>query len=297
MNVLVGNQEQREIDKLVAKILKDLGNPEPPINLLQVRQLLTLDLTYYSSTDVGPLAEFAHRIRVAGKQLVARPSLLLDVVKKAKLSGLWMPDNRRIYIDEEVPKPKHRWIEAHEITHSFIPWHSEFLLGDDELTLDPTCHATIEAEANFGAGKLLFLGGRFALEARDYHPEFRSITALKNRFGNTLTSTFWRFVEDRDPSSAAFGLISDHPKHPHIGAREDGSRVHHFVTSTGFRLRFPAVSPMDAYELVRRNCSWKSRGPVVGGEDVLIDSAGNVVRFALDGFSNTYQVLTYGIAR
>lgn len=297
MKELVGNQEQRDIDKLVARILRDLGNPEPPLSLPQVRQLLALDLTYYSSADVGPLAEFAHRILVAGKQLVARPSLLLDVVKKAKLSGLWMPDNRQIYIDEEVPKPKHRWIEAHEITHSFIPWHAEFLLGDDELTLDPTCHAIIEAEANFGAGKLLFLGDRFSLEARDYAPEFKSISALKSRFGNTLTSTFWRFVEDRDPGSAAFGLISNHPKHSHIGGRDDGSPIHHFVTSEGFRLRFPAATPMDVYQLVRRNCTWRTRGPVVGGDDVLIDGAGNAVRFTLDGFSNTYQVLTYGVER
>ncbi|WP_084062740.1 ImmA/IrrE family metallo-endopeptidase [Arenimonas malthae] len=296
MKELVGNQEQREIDKLVDRILKDLGNPEPPLSLPQVRQLLALDLTYYSSTDVGPLTEFAHRIRVAGKQLAARPSLLLDVVKKAKLSGLWMPDNRQIFIDQEVPKPKHRWIEAHEITHSFIPWHADFLLGDDEMTLDPTCHETIEAEANFGAGKLLFLGNQFSREARDYNPSFKSISALKNRFGNTLTSTFWRFVEDRDPGAAVFGLISIHPRHPHVGARVDGSPIHHFVTSGGFRTRFPAIGPLDVYELVRRNCTWNSKGPVVGGHDVLLDGAGTPVRFVLDGFSNTYQVLTYGIA-
>lgn len=295
MRELVGAREQRDIDQLVAKILRDLGDPEPPLRLELVRDLLSLDLKYYSSTDISPLTEFAHRIKVAGKQLAARPSLILDVVKKAKLSGLWLPDNRRIFIDQEVPEAKHRWIEAHEVTHSFVPWHKEFLLGDDELTLDPVCHETIEAEANFGAGRLLFFGGRFHSEARDCEASFKSIRALKDRYGNTLTSTFWRFVEDRDPSVPAFGLISQHPHHPEIGKGPNGEPIHRFVTSEGFRLRFPSIRATDVYRLVERNATRKRSGPVVGGVDVLLDTDGSPKKFVLDGFSNTYQVLTYGI--
>lgn len=294
MRELVGPKEQRDIDALVAKILRDLSNPEPPLRLEIVRELLSLDLRYYSSTDVGPLAEFAHRIKVAGKQLVARPSLILDVVKKAKLSGLWLPDNRRIFIDEDEPPAKHRWIEAHEITHSFIPWHNEFLLGDNEGTLDPMCHSIIEAEANFGAGRLIFFGDRFHAEARDCAPTFESIKTLKDHYGNTLTSTFWRFVEDRDPNAASFGLISQHPNHPDIGQGPNGEPIRRFVASAAFRKRFPKITAMDTYEIIRRNASWKRRGPVVGGTDILVDGNGNNVKFALDGFSNTYEVLTYG---
>ena len=279
---------------MIAKILRDLDNPEPPLRLELVRQLLTLDLKYYSSTDVTPLAEFAHRIKVAGKQLVARPSLILDVVKKAKLSGLWLPDDRKIFIDKEVPTAKHRWIEAHEIAHSVVPWHSDFLMGDNEFTLDPVCDAIIEAEANFGAGRLIFFGDRFPNEARDYAPTFDSVKSLKQRYGNTLTSTFWRFVEDRDPNAAVFGLISQHPHHADIGQGPNGEPVHNFVTSVGFRRRFPNVTPLDAYKLVCRNASRKRSGPVVCGADMLIDEAGSQVRFVLDGFSNTYQLLTYG---
>lgn len=295
MRELVGQKEQRDINQLVAKILRDLGNPDPPLRLELVRDLLALDLKYYSSTDVNPLAEFAHRIKVGGKQLVARPSLILDVVKKAKLSGLWLPDNRRIFIDQEVPAAKHRWIEAHEVTHSFVPWHREFLLGDDELTLDPTCHATIEAEANFGAGRLIFLGDQFHAEARDCAPNFESIKTLKHRYGNTLTSTFWRFVEDRDPEIAAFGLISQHPHHSDIGRGSNGEVIHRFVRSEGFCARFPNIEAADVYTLVERNASRSRGGPVVNGIDVLFDSDGSPKKFALDGFSNTYQVLTYGI--
>ncbi|HEX8980820.1 MAG TPA: hypothetical protein VF811_14020 [Parasulfuritortus sp.] len=295
MRELVGAKEQHDIDRLVDKILRDLGSPEPPLRLDLVRDLLSLDLKYYSSTDVSPLAEFAHRIKVAGKQLVARPSLILDVVKKAKLSGLWLPDNRRIFIDQEIPEAKHRWIEAHEVTHSFVPWHQEFLLGDDELTLDPTCHEIIEAEANFGAGRLLFFGDRFQSEARDCEANFKSIKNLGDRYGNTITSTFWRFVEDRDPATPAFGLISQHPLHPDIGQGPNGEPIHRFVTSAGFRSQFPHINAADIYALIERNVSRKRRGPVIDAIDVLTDRDGFPKRFFLDGFCNSYQVLTYGI--
>ena len=84
----VGTKEQRDIEILVAKILKDVGQAEPPLDLNVVREVLRLDLKYYSSTDVGPLQEFAHRIKVAGKQLVANPSLMLEVIKRSGCANL-----------------------------------------------------------------------------------------------------------------------------------------------------------------------------------------------------------------
>jgi hypothetical protein len=259
-----------------------------------VRELLRLDRKYYSSTDVGPIVEFAHRIKVAGKRIVEDPKLILDVVKKAKLSGLWLPDDRKIFIDKEVPELKHRWIEAHEISHSLIPWHNEFLLGDTEMTLAPSCREMIEAEANFGAGRMLFLGDRFHSEARDCQPSFKSVQMLKGRFGNTLTSTFWRFVEDRDPLESTFGLISTHPNYADIGPTADGSGVHHFIKSVAFRQMFPHVTAAYLFQLIRPNTSWKRRGPVVEGTAALIDCGGSARTIALDGFCNTHQVLTLG---
>ncbi len=294
MRELVGIHEQKDIDKLVEKILRDLGRPEPPLDLKMVRELLRLDRKYYSSTDVGPLAEFAHRIKVAGKRLAEDPSVILEVVKKAKLSGLWLPDDRKIFIDSEVPELKHRWIEAHEITHSYVPWHAEFLLGDTELTLNPACHETIEAEANFGAGRLLFFGPQFSLDAKDCSQSFKSVQTLKARYGNTLTSTFWRFIEDRDPGRATFGLISDHPRSSEINPAPDGSGVHHFITSIAFRQLFPHVTAVEIYAMLKRNISRSRRGPVVSGNDVLIDLRGEKRIVALDGFCNTHQVLTMG---
>lgn len=294
MREIVGRSEQRDIDQLIDKILRDLGRPEPPLDLRMVRELLRLDRKYYSSTDAGPLTEFAHRVKVAGKRLVEDPKLILEVVKKAKLSGLWLPDERKILIDKEVPELKHRWIEAHEISHSFIPWHNEFLLGDTEMTLAPDCNAMIEAEANFGAGRMLFFGDKFRIEAKDYEPSFKSVQALKGRFGNTLTSTFWRFVEDRDPLEPTFGLISAHPNFADIGPTEDGSGIHYFIKSEAFRQMFPAVTAIHLFELIRLHTSWKRRGPVVDGTMALVDGGGSLRKIVVDGFCNTHHVLTLG---
>ena len=201
-----------------------------------------------------------------------------------------------MYKRQEQPTKKHRWIEAHEISHSIVPWHSEFLLGDDELTLDPGCHAIIEAEANYGAGRLIFLGDQFTTDAKDCAPNFKSIKKLQSHYGNTLTSTFWRFIEERDPDVAAFGMISQHPHHNDIGQGTEGQPIHRFVTTSAFRKKFANVSPLDVYSVIKRNSSWGRRGPVVGGVDVLFDIAGSPSEFSLDGFCNTYQVLTYGRA-
>ena len=51
--------------------------------------------------------------------------------------------------------------------HSIIPWHDGMMLGDNTQTLLPLCHEQMEAEANYVAGRLLFMGERFKLEASD----------------------------------------------------------------------------------------------------------------------------------
>lgn len=290
----VGEFEQRDIEALVSRILRDLGNPEPPLSLDHVRSLLALDRKYYSSTDVSFLSEVAHRIRVANKQILARPGIVIDVLRKANLSGLWLPDNRQIFIDQGQPEPKHRWIEAHEITHSFVPWHKDFLLGDNELTLNPACHEAIEAEANFGAGRLLFHGDRFAQEARDLPCNIQSVLSLKGRYGNTLTTTFWRFVEDREPSRPMFGLISRHPRHPGVGGSPNGRDVHHFVVNDAFAQQFSRTNAEVAYALLARHSTWSKRGPIMQATDGITDDNELRREFSVEAFCNSYQVLTLG---
>ncbi len=67
---------------MVAKILRGLGNPEPPLVLDDVRTLQKLERHYYSSVDDGPLREFISRAYIGPKQVFSRPTLILDVVRK-----------------------------------------------------------------------------------------------------------------------------------------------------------------------------------------------------------------------
>lgn len=291
----MGKYEADDIRKIVARILRDLGDPEPPLNLAHLRALLDLNLGYYSTADTSLLQDVAARMKVAGKQVLDRPMLLVEAVTKAKLSALWVPDAKRILIDEAVPKPKHRWIEGHEVGHSLIPWHREFLFGDNEYTLDPACHAIVEAEANYASSQLLFLQGRFSKEARDSDLSFKVIQAMAKRFGNTLTTTLWRMVEDRDPGTPIFGMVTIHPKHPDIGAGEDGKPVRYFIRSQAFREQFASVSTEAAYALIQKNATHRTRGPVFDASEIVVNSNGERCEFRLESFCNSHALLTYGV--
>lgn len=66
-NRLLHPKTAQAIDLRVEKLLKDLGNPEPPLSLTDVRKLLKLDLGYYSTDDDSWLREKIHQMKVAGK--------------------------------------------------------------------------------------------------------------------------------------------------------------------------------------------------------------------------------------
>lgn len=178
-----------DIDAQVLKVLRGLGDPEPPVDLRLVRELLRLDRSYYSTTDDGLLRETVSRLKVAGVQMLRRPTIVADAVRTWSLKALYLPDQKRILIDKDLPLLKHRWNEAHEIGHDLIPWHADMMLGDTEQTLSPTCHAHMEAEANYAAGRLLFLAGRFVAEAGGSAPSLDEVLRLNGLFGNTITST------------------------------------------------------------------------------------------------------------
>lgn len=285
-----------DIKKQVARLLRDLDNPEPPIKLADVRRQLNLDLNYYSKSDLGLLDEISHRLIVGGKQVLEKPARMLEVVKKAGLRALIIQEDRKIYIDDEVPEPKHRHIEAHEILHDITPWHRDFLLGDDEYTLRPECHAIIESEANFGAGQLLFLGDRFSQEARDSGLNWSTIQALKKRYGNTLTTTLWHAIEERNPSHPVVGLISQHPKRPSIGGGLDGDPCKHFIRSHGFRTQFPHVTSTEIYQIVRSYADFRARGPNGQATVPLTNANHELWEFRFESFCNGYDFLTFATA-
>ena len=271
----------QDIKGQVEKIHRGLGNPEPPLDLREVRVLLKLDLQFYSSSNTGALREFVNKVKVGSKQLAIRPTLIIDVVREAGLRALWLPDRKRILIDEEIPSLKMRHAEAHEITHSITPHHRLFLFGDDRETLRASCHEILEAEANFGSGQLLFLGERFIGEAKDLPRNLDTVQKLAKRYGNTITMTLWRLVEEAHADEPVFGVISPHPKvlcedfDPAIPCR-------YFIESPAFRERFGIVTEVAVFEAMQEYASWARRGPLGEGYGDFVDCDGESHRFHME---------------
>lgn len=294
-HVLVGELEKREIRAQVDRILRDLGSYEPPLNLADVRTLLSLDLHYYSSADPGLVEELTHRFTlIAKKKLPDLGKHLITALAKSRLCAFWVPESSRILIDSEVPLPKHRWIEAHEITHSVTNWHKGFLLGDNSQTLDPTCHAVIEAEANYGAGRLLFLQDMFSIEARALPLSFTSVITLSKRYGNSIVSTFWRTVEQRDPEQAVFGIISIHPRHPDVGKHEGPKPWRYFIRSSAFLSQFATISADEVFKIVTQEATYKRVGPVLSTDRIFTDVIGDDWEYHILSHSTGHALLTLG---
>lgn len=292
-NIIVDGHEAEDIEEQVSKILRGLGNPEPPLSLEDVRELLRLDRKFYSSSDQTAVREVVSRLMVAGKQVIKRPTILFEAIRKAKLSALWLPDKKRILIDESLPQLKHRWNEAHEVGHSIIPWHDNLLLGDNEFSLNPNCHQQMEAEANFAAGQLLFLQDRFVAEAKDLDVSLATVKGLKTEFGNTYSSTLWRYVENFGADQPMVGVISKHPKR----LPEDFDPKHpcrHFIQSPGFQNQFSNVTEVAVFEALKSYCGYQKGGPLGEEDVVLTDDNGDQHLFHFESFSNTHDVLTLG---
>ncbi len=293
----IGKYERSDINEHIARLLRDLGTPEPPIRLEQVRALQKLDLTYYSKSDLNLLDEMAHRAKMAGHQISSTAKSMRDVVSEYGLKGLLMlkEGDKRIYIDDDVVELKRRFIISHEILHDLLPWHRSLLIGDNEATLNPTFHHAMEAEANYGGRRLIFMGDQFQQEALDCTFEWKTINKFKNRYGNTLTTTLWHMVCERDPKQPAFGLISRHPYHADICAKAGNENVAYFPRSQGLIDRFPSITHDIAFAAVTEHASTKKRGPVGEGESLFYDANGDAHLFNIFSFSNTYDLLTYGV--
>ena len=291
-NILLSARTARDIDNHIDRLLRDLGNPGPPIRLEDVRQLLRLDLGYYSAADAGFVREVVHAVKIGARQALERPTLLVDAIRQLDLKALLLPDRKRILLDSALPILKQRWSEAHETVHSILPWHGAVTMGDTKLTLAPGCHQQIEAEANYGAGRLLFLGGRFAERTRDVAPTMRNIMALHNDFGNTITTTLWRYVEGSD--RILFGLVSIHPHQSpeHVNARDV---CRYFIRSPQFALIFSDGIEKEIFRQLSGYCSHRKAGPLGQGEVILADANGAPHAFSCETFSNSYDVLTLGV--
>ncbi|GEP56725.1 ImmA/IrrE family metallo-endopeptidase [Reyranella soli] len=295
-NYLLSPKTAQDIDQRVERVLRGLGSPEPPLRLDDVRQLLKLDRAFYAADDPSLAREAISRIRVATIQLYHRPTLIIDAIRKFSLKALYLPDRKRILLDAALPTKKHRWNEAHEIGHSLIPWHEDMMLGDNAHTVSPDCHEQVEAEANFAAARLLFLRERFVAEARSLELTIASIQQLHGTFGNTLSTTLYRFIEFAGGERPIVGLITGHPHITRRGSNYDPAKpCRHFIQSPAFAARFARMSEVALFEAVVGYCGSQSGGPLGGTELILTDDNGDQHRFLFETFFNRYDALTLGV--
>lgn len=279
----------REIDSQVAKVIRNLGTTTPPVRLEEVQELLKLDRQFYTKTDTGFFRESVSRIRVGVHQVFERPMLVAEAIKKLSLRALYVPDQKRIFIDSELPDPKIRWATAHEITHDLCyEWHQDALFGDSEHTVSEACHEQIELEANYGAGRLLTLQDLFIEEIRGSEITLRSINALAKKYENTWASMLWRTVEGLD--YPAFGVLGEHPHH-----KCTGDRIRYFIRSRSFEEKFASTDEQTILSLMRSVSSWSRRGPLSRGDHVdITNTRGETCKFSLEVFGTAHDVLTLG---
>lgn len=279
-----------DISVRVEKLLRELGNPEPPLDLENVRLLLELDLGYFSTESEGLLKRMVSRLRRGGKQILDRPHLLLEAITKFQLRALYLPDQKRVLIDEKVPQAKHRWLQAHEIGHRMLDWQQDMMLGDDEITVAPTAHAKMEAEANYAGGSLIFLGKRFQEEVRSSPPTIKLASKLAKAYGNSITSTIWRMVEYADESLPVIAAVGGHPK-------ETGCGFKYLVASPCFDSRFDFPPPAQLLSAMRSYFNWRNKGPLGAGEVEFLDRVGTRHCFEMETFYNGYDALTLAVWR
>ena len=286
---LVTSGTAEEIEAITDKLLKDLKITEPPVSLEAVRDRIKVDLAYYSTAEASTFGNFLHSLRVKTHELLKKCERLEDAWKNKTLRGFWSPDQNRILVDESLHDRKQRWVETHEIVHSLIPHHQAYTLGDSKWTLSQSCQVQIEAEANYGTGRLLYLGDQYRERLLASELTLSHVRALGPAFGNSELSSLWRAVETLDIPACGMWSV-----HPWCTKKPEAERIEHFMRSTMFCNQFASVEAYYVYRKLTKVVGRLGIGPLGKAEVVLDDIAGNSHKFHFECFGNKYGVMTLG---
>ena len=136
---------------------------------------------------------------------------------------------------------------------------------------------------------LLFLQDLFNEFVRGSQPSIELVQDAKTQFGNTLTTSFWRLVENLE--IPALGVIGKHPHHDRK-LIDENEPFRYFIRSRKFMEQFASITDSETLQMIRSYCTWKKRGPLGSAEVILKDDNGEEHLFIFETFSNTYDVLT-----
>lgn len=271
-----------EIERVAAATLHDAGLTEPPLCVEELLRHVQLHRDYYDLANPGFLDRAKHKLRIQGRMLV-------DIIHKVRLQAVLLFDENRICIDQDLPKLKHPWASCHETGHRLLPWHKPFFFGDTAQTLDPAYQADLEAEANYAAARLLFLGDRFSEEARDLIPTVEAVKSLAKRYRASLTTTLRRYVE-QGPDLAMAMLVSTPPWAEQPIDQE--YRWRHFVPSERFSLLFPDVCADPLRKEIDSHAVYRRGGTVAEFRLGLVDARGDRHELRAWSFNNQHYLLT-----
>lgn len=288
MTLLPDPSTRRAIDQATAQLLRDAGVAAPPVKIEQVLATLAVHQEFYDLENPGFLQRAVHKMRVKGGQL---RRFLRD---RVKLAAVWLPDDQRILIDRGLPKPKQDWAGFHEATHGLLPWHREFFLGDTAQTLEPSFQEKLEAEANYGASALRFLGQSFTEEARDSLPVWKQIQALKRRYGTSLQSTARRFVEF-GPDLPMLFVVST-PVWKQVPA-DQPHRCRHLIPSPRLVRTFPMPNADEITKAITSSSRFVRGGPAGEFETCFPDLNGDMHFFTGLNFFNQRDLFTLIVHR
>ncbi len=209
------------------------------------------------------------------KALAARkPSFM------SRILGAYWQDERVVFIDRDQPECRQFWTDAHEGTHAMCAWHAEILRLDNEDTLFKQLHPGIEAEANYGAGHLVFQGGRFHRRALEDQVSMRTPLELSRHYGASRHATLHYYVEEH-PDAVGLLIAGRYPQ-------ADGSvPIWKSVESQQFLRRFGKLR--DHLPDGKLAITDSERAPLA---DIVVAS-----RTALDPLSKTIQITDAGGTR
>lgn len=273
---------QKEIDKITGRVLREAGITAAPVSIETLLDFLRVHREFFDLEDPSLWRTLKHKAKVQKEKFKG-------VFTKSRLAALWLPDEGRILVDQTLPPPKKAWASFHDVTHTILPWHKDFFLGDTAQTLDPAFQEDLEAEANFGASNLMFCGPEFSKDALTLPPEWSSLAQLKKRYQTSWVTTLRRFVRythDR-PMAAIISTPSWMPK-----PMEQETRCRHFGPSPRFEQQFGNVTADYLLGTIDNNITMRSGGPVGDFEFPLTDDNGQLHEFRGESFFNQHYVLT-----
>jgi hypothetical protein len=124
------------------------------------------------------------------------------------LGALWF-EERTLFLERRQSAVRRRFTHAHELMHALCPWHRAVLRTDTEVELFGLSREAIEAEANAGAGLLVFGGSAFA--PPPVPPSIGGALELAARHGASAHATLHHCVE-RDRGASALLVAGRFPQ-------------------------------------------------------------------------------------